>query len=233
MGPIRGKPSLRGKCVSVFLTKAAYNHHMVNFRNPHVCVSGVIGVIAFSLSACATELPPLIDNTHTTGQVVVGRIFAVITGETSRWHAPEVRLIEVENQHTSERFHVEIKSKDRHFAFVLPSGKYHLTRVQISEGPFMSMAKLDIAFSVGESPVTYLGTWRFGISSPRYGRMIVVSMVLEEGEMDQAIDFLHKQVPTLSEQPIVAMLPQPSQIEARLYEVMPYPRYKYLRRHLW
>ncbi len=97
----------------------------------------------------------------------------------------------------------------------------------------MSMAQLRIAFVVAESSVTYVGTWRFGIDSPQYGRMVVVSVVLEKGEMDAAIGFLHEQVPTLSEQPIVTILPEPSQIEARLYEVMPYPRYKYFRRHLW
>jgi len=165
--------------------------------------------------------------------VVVGRIVAVLTGETSRWYAPEVRLIEVEIQETAERFHIEIQSEDRHFVCALPPGTYQLTRVQINEGPFMSMANLDITFSVGESAVTYLGTWRFGISPPRYGRMVVVSIVFEEDELDDALDVLHHQVPTLREQPIVTMLPQPSQLEARLYEVMPYPRVKYFRRHLW
>jgi hypothetical protein len=205
----------------------------MNIRHPHICVPGVIGAIAFSVLACTTALPPLIDSTHTTGQVVVGRILAVMTGETSRRYAPEVRLIEVENQQTSERFHVEIKSEDRHVAFVLPPGRYRITRVQINEGPFLSMAQLGIAFSVDESPVTYLGTWRFGVDSPRYGRMVTVSIVLDKDEIGQAIDFLHTQVPTLSEQPIVTVLPQPSQIESRLYEVMPYPRYKYFRRQLW
>ena len=205
---------------------------MVNLRPPPV-VPGVIGLMALNLVACATELPPVIDISPTTGPVVVGRIVAVLTGETSRWYAPEIRMIELENQETTERFHLEIEAEDRYFACALPPGPYQLTRVQINEGPFLSMASLDITFSVGESAVTYLGTWRFGIRPTGYGRTVVVSMVIEEGEMGHAREFLHKQVPTLSEQPTVSMLPQPSQLEARLYEVMPYPRVKYLRRHPW
>ncbi len=77
-------------------------------------------MITLSFLACATELSPFIDATHIHGQVVVGRVLAVITGETSRWYAPEVRLIEVENQQTGERFQVDMKSEDRYFAFVLP-----------------------------------------------------------------------------------------------------------------
>lgn len=214
------------------LNRVTENNRIVNIRTQHVG-PGVIGFMGFTLLACATELPPVIDISPTTGPVVVGHIVAVLTGETSRWYAPEVRLIEVENQETAERFHVGIQSEDRHFVSALPPGTYQLTRVQINEGPFMSMANLDITFSVGESAVTYLGTWRFGIGPPGYGRMVVVSIVFEEDALDHALDILDHQVPTLRKQPIVTMVPQPSQLEARLYEVMPYPRVKYLRRHPW
>jgi hypothetical protein len=177
---------------------------------------------------------PLADQRQVTSGVVVGRVLAVITGATRRRYLPEVRFLELEDLKTQGRFNVEIKSAGRHFAIVLPPGGYRLNRVQISEGPFMSMADLAIAFSVGKSPVTYVGTWRFGVDSPRYGRMVVVSMVLDQGETAQALDFLSEQYPALSEQTIVEMLPQPSHVETRLYEVMPYPRYpRYFRRHWW
>jgi hypothetical protein len=123
----------------------------------------------------------------------VGRVLAVITGATNRRYHPQVRFFEVEGLETPKRFKVWIKSEGRPFAIVLPPGGYRLNRVQISEGPFMSMADLAIAFSVGKSPVTYVGTWRFGVDSPRYGRMVVVSMVLDQGETAQALDFLSEQ----------------------------------------
>ncbi|MBI3356061.1 MAG: hypothetical protein HY038_04695 [Nitrospirae bacterium] len=186
------------------------------------------------LSGCATALPPMVQRTQITGGVVVGRVLVVITGETSRRYEPEVRFFEVEDQTTYERFNVEVKSKDRHFAISLPPGEYQLSRVQISEGPFMSMAQLARAFVVGTGSVTYLGTWRFGVDSPRYGRMVVVSVVLDQDQTTQALDFLDEHYPALRKQRMVETLPRPSQVEARLYEVMPYPRYsRYFRRHLW
>lgn len=177
--------------------------------------------------------PPIGENTQVADGVVVGRVLAVITGDRSRRYEPEIRFFEFEDLETHERFNVEIQSGDRHFAVALPPGKYRLNRVQVSEGPFMSMVQLAMDFSVGKSPVTYLGTWRFGIDSPRYGRMVVVSMVIDQGEMEAAVEFLDEQFPAFSKWPMVEMLPQPSHVKSRLYEVMPYPRYKYFRRHLW
>lgn len=197
----------------------------------------MIWIGVFGLSACVTDIPPLaeLDQPHqVTGGMVVGRVLAVITGETSRKYEPEVRFFEVEDQKTHERFNVATQSGDRHFAVMLPPGEYRLNRVQISEGPFLSMADLTPSFTVGNSPFTYLGTWRFGVDSSRYGRMVAVSMALDQHEVGQALQFLDEQYPGLNKSSMVEMLPQPSQTEARLYEVMPYPRYPgYFRRHHW
>ena len=230
----RGAFHYRSGCARAFPNELAYNLPMVRTGKSRAPLGSVIGTIALSLWGCATEVPLLVDQAQVSGSVVVGRVLAVITGETARRYQPEVRFFEVEEQASQERFNVEIKSEDRHFAIVLPPGDYRLNRVQISEGPFMSMADLAIAFSVGDTPVTYVGTWRFGVDSPRYGRMVVAAMVLDQGETVQALDFLNKRYPALSEQPIVEILPQPPQMEARLYEVLPYPRYpRYFRRHWW
>jgi len=159
---------------------------------------------------------------------------AVITGERSRIYEPAVRFIELINRRTNDRYSIEIKSDDRHFVLALSPGDYEVSRVQISEGPFMSMADLSIGFTVGTEPVTYVGTWRFGVDSPRYGRMVVVSLVIDEEETANARDFLEDRYPRLGTQTMAEALPQPSHIEARLYEVMPYPRYpRYFRRHVW
>ncbi len=206
---------------------------MVRASKTHVWLGSVIGGLALSLWGCAADLPPMVEDTQVADGVVVGRALAVITGETSRWYEPEIRFFEFEDLQTHERFNVEMKSDDRYFVVALLSGEYRLNRVQISEGPFMSMAQLAMDFSVRNSPVTYLGTWRFGVDSPRYGRMVVVSMILDQGETEQALEFLTKRYPSIGKPTMVEMLPQPSQMEARLYEVMPYPRYKYFRRHHW
>lgn len=193
-----------------------------------------IAGITLSCAGCATELSSLVESPETSRSLVVGRVVAVVTGERSRMYVPEVRFFEIEEQQTRERFTVEIKSADRHFAIALPAGDYRLNRVQINEGPFTSMAQVNAAFSVEQDVLTYLGTWRFGIDSPRYGRMVVLSMVMDTDDRSQAEVFLAKQYPALQGGPITSVLPEPSTMETRLYEVMPYPRYPgYFRRHVW
>ena len=193
---------------------------------------GLLGPLVFGMSSCVTELPSLVDQDQVAGGLVIGRVITVLTGERSRRYVPQMRFLELEDQHSQQRFQVGIESPDQRFAIDLPSGKYRLNRVQISEGPFMSMADLDMAFSVEAGVITHVGTWRFGVESPRYGRNVIVSMVPEERAM--AHTFLNEQYPAFNENSMVERLPQPSQMEARLYEVMPYPRIsRYFRRHWW
>lgn len=149
-------------------------------------------------------------------------------------YKPEVRSFEVEEQATHKRFTFNIQSDDRYFTVTLPAGQYRLNRVQISEGPFMSMAQVKAAFSIEQATVNYLGTWRFGVDSPRYGRMLALSMVMDEDDRSEVEAFLSREYPLQHGTPIAMTLPEPAQIETRLYEVMPYPRYPtYFRRHLW
>lgn len=158
----------------------------------------------------------------------------VVIGESRRAYKPEMRSVEFEPQRTHERFRVEVKPEDRHFVITLSPGEYRLNLVQISEGPFMSMAELYAAFTVSADDVIYVGTWRFGVESPRHGRMVALSIVMESDERSEAHAFLAKQYPGWKDIPVTSVLPKPSTMEARLYEVMPYPRYPtYFRRHNW
>jgi hypothetical protein len=189
---------------------------------------------SFGEWSCATHVPTMADPAEVTNGLVVGRVLTFLTGERSRRYLPEMRFLELEDQDSRKRFQVEIDSPDQDFAISLPPGRYRLTRVQVSEGPFLSMAELSMAFTVDASAVTYVGTWRFGVDSPRYGRMIVASMVADQAESAGIRDFLIDRYPDLQGRPIVETLPQPLQVEARLYEVMPYPRYpRCFRRHWW
>ena len=188
------------------------------------------------VTGCATELPVAPDQDqllpHKT--VAFGRTIAVLTGETSRSYHPRVRFLEIMSRRTLERFNIEIESDDKMFVLQLQPGEYILTRVQIGEGPFMSMADYDSSFEVGKEPLTYLGTWRFGIDSPRYGRMMVLSAVSDQQEETRAQHALFKQYPALDGQRMISALPNPTEAQTRLYEVMPYPRYPtYFRRQWW
>lgn len=195
---------------------------------------GVLWVMVSGLLGCVTKLPSVVDPAEIMEGLVVGRVVTVLTGNASRRYPPEVRFFELENQESHRQFQVEIEYADKYFTIDVPPGTYRLTRVQIGEGPFRSMADLAMAFSVDASAITYVGTWRFGVDSPRYGRMVVASVIADQGEAIRARDFLNDYYPTFDGRSIVEMLPQPAQMEARLYEVMPYPRYpRYFRRHWW
>ena len=205
----------------------------VNMKLGRVQLVFVLPVVA-GLWGCVTQLPALIDPQDVTGGLVMGRVTLAVSEERSRRFSPAVQFVEVEAQASHNRFPVESNSLVRHFAAHLPSGQYRLTRVQITEGPFMSMADVAMTFPVDATAITYVGTWRFEIDSPRYGRMIVVSVVADQAETVQAQDFLDGRYPMFKGSSMAETLPQPTQIEARLYEIMPYPRYsRYFRRHWW
>jgi hypothetical protein len=191
-------------------------------------------VLTLSASGCATELPAMVQQDQVAGNLVVGRAITVLTGERSRRYAPQLRFFELESVDSSQRYQIEIKSADQPFAIDLPPGRYRLARIQISEGPFMSMADAAMMFSVASESITHVGAWRFGIESPQYGRMLVVSTSADQEERARVRGFLNEDYSDIKEHSIVESLPQPHQMEARLYEVMPYPRYsKYFRRHWW
>src|SRR6476660_1696500 len=191
-------------------------------------------VVCIFLQACVSESPAVPEEGVVKSNVAVGRALAVLTGERSRIYEPAVRSFEIQNAKTKERFTVEIQSDDERFILPLAPGEYELIRVQINEGPFLSMAELASTFSVGRDPVTYLGTWRFGVDSPKYGRMVSVAMISDEEDRAEVLETLTLNNPSLDGAVVATVLPAPTQVQARLYEVMPYPRIpRYFRRHWW
>ena len=192
------------------------------------CAAGVV-----FMQGCVKELSAVPEEGTVQSNVAVGRVVAVLTGERSRIYEPAVRSFEVQNRQTKERFTVDVASDNERFIVPLAPGDYELIRVQINEGPFLSMAELASTFSVGQDPVTYLGTWRFGVDSPKYGRMVSISMVTDEEDRTEALQILARDQ-TVDTDSVATALPNPPEIQARLYEVMPYPRVpRYFRRHWW
>ncbi len=186
------------------------------------------------LMACATSLPQTTELEKQGDSLATGRVVTVITGERTRMFLPELRMFELVKQENGERFSVELEPEAHSFSVSLAPGKYQVTRIQISEGPFLSMAQVELSFAIESGGVTDLGTWRFGVDSPRYGRMVALSIV--DGEQEQGIENLSaiSQHSDPQLEPTKRVMPQPAESQARLYEVMPYPRYsQYFRRHLW
>jgi hypothetical protein len=186
------------------------------------------------LPGCATELPVTVAEADVSETLVVGRVVTIITGQTQRLYAPALRSFEVINTESQERFKVDVQSADGYFSLSLPAGHYELNRLQISEGPFLSMAQLSANFSLKPDGMTFLGTWRFGIDSPKYGRQVLVSMIQDERDQERARQFVKDTYPTLKSRSLAMLIPEPSHEVARLFEVMPYPRNsRYFRRHWW
>jgi len=207
-----------------------YNPPMVGWS-----LAWCVGLASLTLlSACVNEFPAVPQEEITQAGLTVGRVRAVLTGERGRRYEPTVRFFEVENRQTKERFTVDIQSANERFIVPLAPGEYELTRVQINEGPFLSIAELGSTFSIGPDPVTYLGAWDFGVDSPRYGRMVSVSMVNDEEDRAEALETLSLNNPSLDGRGVATVLPNPPQVRTRLFEVMPYPRVpRYFRRHWW
>jgi hypothetical protein len=192
------------------------------------------GVLCLILSGCAIELPVTVAQPDVSGTLVVGRVVTSITGESQRIYPPELRSFEVINMENQERYKVDVQSADEYFSLSIPPGHYELSRVQINEGPFLSMAELSASFVLKPDVTTFLGTWHFGVDSPKYGRQVVVSMTYDEQDQERAKHFVKDTYPTFNARSPVTLVPEPSHEEARLYEVMPYPRVLgYFRRHWW
>ncbi len=194
----------------------------------------VLSIILPMLVGCATTLPALPDSSDLTeplpsdGAIVVGHVVTVLIEPTNRAYAPELHFFELINTATQERVRVEVESKDRWFILPLGPGDYELSRLQISEGAFLAMAGLNPGFKVMEGEITYIGTWRLGIESPQYDRSILLSAIAEGRE---AVHRALASYPSLQDHPFSTKLLTPATVETRLYEIPPYPKFWWFRRH--
>lgn len=195
----------------------------------------VLMLFLSNLQGCVTDAPTVSSPQDERGQVLlVGRVVTVLTGDRARKFEPAVRDIELLENNTGTRYRVSIEEPHKPFMVFVPPGRYEITRVKIHEGPFLSMAQLASSFSVEEGRPVFVGVWRFGVESPRYGRMVVVSIVPDDEARQQAERELHEMYPALATAAAVTVMPEPAEMEARLYEVAPYPRIsRYFRRHYW
>ena len=159
---------------------------------------------------CVVEAPTLLPSTDARMILIAVRAIAVITGDRERRFGPEVRHVELWQQQSGERYNVTVEADDKVVTFFLPPGEYDITRVQISEGPFLSIAQLSASFSIdGGEEMIFMGTWRFGIDSPRYGRMVLVSMIPAEDTRQQVERTVRTQYPAFAGKSLSTVIPSP------------------------
>ena len=188
-----------------------------------------------SMNGCGNEASTLVSPSDESRKVlVIGQVVTVLTGERARKFLPAVKEVELIEQTGGARYRIPVDGSNTQFAVFIPPGRYQMTRVKIHEGPFLSIADLGSSFSIEEGPAIFVGTWRFGVESPRYGRMVFVSLVLEDQGRLEAENEIRDKYPALISAPMVTVLPLPAEMQSRLYEVAPYPRIsRYFRRHYW
>ncbi len=191
-------------------------------------------VLPWLIAGCAAtvvtnQVPP---SEGTTWAFV--RVLTVLADRPGRLYDPALQLMEVRHRASGNRYRVEVGADDKFLVFPLPSGEYEVTRVQISEGPFLSMAEPSMVFHIEPEGVTYLGRWRLAVQSPRYGRNVLVSVLQPDEGQTEDWQALTEEYPERTATPVMVAGVTPTALETRLYEVMPYPRYPpYFRRHLW
>jgi hypothetical protein len=187
------------------------------------------------LTGCVTDAQTVLSSEGEGHKVLlIARVVTVITGERARKFEPAVREVELAEQDAGTRYRITVGGNDTLFAVFLPAGRYDMTRVEINEGPFLSIAQPAVSVSLEGGPVIYGGMWRFGVDSPRYGRMVLMSMQMDEESRALFERKIQVDYPTLTSSPITTVLPLPTEFQTRLYEVAPYPRVsRYFRRHYW
>jgi hypothetical protein len=59
-------------------------------------------------------------------------------------------------------------------------------------------------------------------------------MINDEKDRTEALDTLATKNPSFDVRTVATVMPEPPEVQTRLYEVMPYPRVpRYFRRHWW
>ena len=199
---------------------------MFSVRTGHLAVVGFV-MLTFG-SGCAGMQVPLPKAFPATSTVVFGKVLVNLSGPTNRWFVPEIEFAELYNRDLNERIRINFKAQQSLFVLPLPEGHYDLIRVQIAEGAFRSMAQLPLSFQVQNDRITYVGTWTFEVAPPYYDRAITLTV---SSELTNAVAEMHRKYPGYQDYLVRNALPIPASQETRLYEVMPYPRVKYFRRH--
>jgi len=177
---------------------------------------------------CAYQLAPHPAQENLREPLVFGHIQVWQGKPSGRIFLPEFASLEFITKDGQRRYRVDIEAAAAYFFLPLDPGQYQVTRVFIQEGEFRSSAEVPLAFEVPEQGVAYLGAWRFQIDSPNFTRELEVTII---SEPVKAIVELKVRYPSLSYTPVVSMLAEPSLLRSRLYEITPYPRFRYFNRH--
>ena len=186
-------------------------------------------VIFAAFVGCGTTIrSPEMTLTAENNAILFGQISTQLTGPTTRAFQPEVQFFELVHQETGRQYRIEIDAQISPIVFAVIPGNYVLTRIMIREGAFRAMANFEWSFRLEENTVNDLGRWDIMVSSPAYNRTIQIEA--SSRSEDMLMD-LHRRYPTFTDFPIVTQNLTPSAMKSRLFEMSPYPKFRYFNRH--
>lgn len=184
--------------------------------------------LSVCVASCVRTLPAVPETVGGGESLAVGHVQTALIGSTTRWWPPELRFFEVTHAASGQRFRIEVDLADGWFLVPLPPGTYGLDRAIFDEGAFQEATQLGLTFEVMAQGVTYVGTWRFGLETPQVQRELLWSAIAEP---DEVIRETLLPWTVLTGDLLSTHLPEPSVGATRLYEVPPYPRVWFFRRH--
>ena len=194
----------------------------------------ITGLSLLLLTGCAATQPPLpnslghAERLHPGDSIIVGQVITGLLGPTTPDYSPKLLFLELINSRMHDRVRIDVDSDEGWFILPLPPGGYEFARLQIAEGGFLANAGLRSHFDVREG-ITYVGTWRLGVEPPQYDdRTVLISVVIENEALIR--NMLVPDYP-VGDRPLAANLLRPATAQTRLYEVPPYPRFWWFRRH--
>ena len=192
------------------------------------CRIGFLGILVGMSMGCVHQVPAHPAPENLKEPLVFGHIQVWQDKPSGRIYPPEVASFEFITKNGERRYRLEIEAASSYFFLPLDPGQYQVTRVVVQEGGFRSTAEILLAFEVPEQGVVYLGAWRFDIDPPNFTRELEVTI---SSELVKAIAELIVRYPSLTPSPVVSNLAEPSLVRSRLYEITPYPRFRWFNRH--
>lgn len=196
--------------------------------NVLACRIAFIVILVGMSVGCAHQLPSHPAQEDLSEPLVFGHIQVWQKEPSGRIYLPELASLEFISKDGQSRYRVGIEAASSYFFLSLKPGQYQVTRVFIQEGGFRSSAEVPLTFEVPDHGVVYLGGWRFQIEPPNYTRELEVTIV---SESVKAIVEMTVRYPTLSSNVVASSLAEPPLLRARMFEVTPYPRFRYFNRH--
>ena len=188
----------------------------------------MLGIVAGLSIGCVSQLTPYPAQENLKGPLVFGHIHMWQEKPSGRIFLPELASLEFTTQDGQKRYRLDIQAESSYFFLPLDPGHYQVTRVFIQEGGFRSSAEISLVFEVPDQGVVYLGAWRFKIDPPNFTRELEVRI---SSESVNALVELRVRYPSLSRNVVVSNLAEPSLLRSRLYEITPYPRFRWFNRH--